>query len=73
MLFTDFVYHTQRHLKTLEKAGILDVDGSILGHLGDVLGSTQSTSVAVPAFVTVWAVLYMAMWASGCVYDTKRA
>ena len=55
------MYRTQRHLGTFEKAGILDVDGFILGYLGDVLGSTQSWSVAVPAFVTVRAVLHMAM------------
>ena len=73
MLFTDFVYHTRRHLGTFEKVGILDVDGFILGHLGDVLDSTQSSSVAVPAFVTMRAVLHMAMWASGRVYDTKWA
>ena len=73
MLFTDFVYRTQRHLGTFEKAQILGVDGFILGYLGNVLGSTQSWSVAVPAFVTMRAVLHMAMWASGPVYDTKWA
>ena len=63
------MYRTQRHLGTFERAGILGVDGFILGHLGDVLGSTQSSSVAVPAFVTAWAVLCVALGTSGRVYD----